>query len=66
MAEEIILHHVTYSKAIFDNGILTIEKRTGGTVRHRDVPWSVFNHLEHSGNSDSFYDEQIKNKYPTF
>ena len=66
MAEEVVLHQTTYSKAIYDNGILTIELRTGGTIRHRDVPWAVFNGLELSGNLDTYYENQIRFKYPTF
>ena len=66
MATEITLHHTNYSKAIFDNGILIIEKRVGGSIRHRNVPWSVFNALEHSGNSDSYYEEHIRHTYPVY
>lgn len=66
MADELTLRQVTYSKATFDNGILIIEKRTGGTIRHKNVPWSVFNHLGNAGNSDSYYEDQIKNRYPVF
>ena len=66
MASEITLCQTNYSKAIFDNGILIIEKRTGGFIRHRNVPWAVFNALEHSGNSDSYYETQIRYIYPIF
>lgn len=66
MVTEIKLHQPNYSKATFDNGILIIEKRTGGNIRHKNVPWAIFNALECSGNSDSYYEQQIHYKYPIF
>lgn len=66
MADEITLHQINYSKVTFDNGILIIEERTGGIIRHRDVPWSVFNGFNSTGNADSYYRNEIQNHYPIF
>lgn len=63
---EITLHQPNYSRAIFDNGIFIIEKRTGGSIRHKNVPWSVFHALELSGNADSYYEREIRYNYPYF
>ncbi len=66
MAEEIILTQTEYSKAIFDNGILIIEKRTGNSIRHKNVPWSAFCGLQTAGNTDSYYEKYIRYRYPVF
>ena len=66
MADEITLHQIDYSKVIFDNGILIVEKRTGEIIRHKDVPWSVFNGFSSTGNADSYYRNEIQNHYPIF
>ena len=66
MPEVITLDQARYSKVTFDNGTLVIEKRTGGSIRHKNVPQSVFNHFRTTGNSDFYYENHIKNIYPTF
>lgn len=66
MAHVIDLNQPNCSRAIYDNGTLILEKRTGGTIRHANVPWSVINGLECSGNPDSYYESQIKYNYPMF
>lgn len=64
MPQVINLDQINYSKAIYDNGILILEKRTGGIIRHINVPWSEFNALNTSGNPDSYYENHIKYNYP--
>ena len=64
--EEIILNQVIYSKVSFDNGILIIKKRTGNSIHHKNVPKSVFDGFKITGNSDSYYETNIKHTYPVF
>nr|DAH03547.1 MAG TPA: KTSC domain [Caudoviricetes sp.] len=64
MSDHIALTQTTYSEAVYDNGILYITKRTGGTIKHKNVPQSIFLGFQTSGNHDSYYKERIANVYP--
>lgn len=66
MAEELVLNQVQYSRCVYDNGILIIQKRTGGSIRHKNVPQSVFRGFATTGNADSYYHEKVEHKYPIY
>lgn len=64
MSDHIELSQTTYSDAYYENGTLIVIKRTGGNIRHENVPQSIFDVFSRSTNTDKFYDTHIKNIYP--
>ena len=66
MAETLSFYQVQYSQCTYDNGILIIQKRTGETIRHKNVPQSVFRGFLTTGNTDTYYHKEIEHNYPIY
>lgn len=64
MSEFLELHQVQFSNVTYDNGILSLEKRTGGYIKHKNVPQSIFNGFQTTGNADSYYYNKVQNHFP--